>query len=890
MKNVEVAAVAALNAQGEMLWGKRKDCGKWTTPAGHKEEGETDEDCARRELKEEANLEPKDKMDYLGVEHIVKEGEDLAIHCFSCEVTGTPSSENDPDEEVEEWRWVNITDGLPKEIEDNLYAPKNVLLRLLRLQGKEKEEHMKVTAIMAAAMLGIAPSPTAKSEAQAHITQAPPKAKEAAPVEVASHWSTKGLAPGLRQIAVLESGFGENTNHAASPDGEFDTAYGPLGLKTSSAYDLYSKYTHLRTAYPGLDDKADFEARFKSDWGFYNAMASAFWREMHWLFKDHRAVYAWRHGPGAASVASDEQVAEDSYTRRYFSMHKSEKEWQELEDKLHEKPVIPLKKAEGDDPIMNLLRHPQRAERLLALRLPGVTDKHLELAVQDSDPAVVQAALKHPAARAATIQSAIRTGRYDAIQEALNHPKFDERHLDYLLHSPSKQVMVAAAKHPTITPDQTEYLLNHPGIDPAVKRAAISNQSILPHQLYDLVNTAIERPHDGQAQVFAMDALSHPRCPSKARGAAYNDGRAAFVDALNTPSDLVKAIKPEHLSKLGRATATHGASTVDHTIHISAHPESIQADVDHYHNDIMGGSTMVQPMKLPKDEDGISPKTIVQDADGRRFMLKPYHEVVAKVTNTYAKAPIQGWAEMANQGLYHAAGIGYLHQKVHVSEHNMGPGMEREPSLVIHMAHNDDDTEWMTSNKAMKQNLHQHDQEHTRFQARQIGLMDFLANNLDRHHNNLLYDGGSGNLLSVDNSRSFQYNRPGHLKWTKDGAFKKSSDNDVDALVHYLSSGVLSGTGIPTWAGFSKNASVSTPEAQEGMNKVMQWWQDASPKVKEEFERHLTAIKDEHLRDHLRRNFHARAEHLDYMSKFPMEDQGDDWDVTAVPLYHRPKV
>jgi hypothetical protein len=62
------------------------------------------------------------------------------------------------------------------------------------------------------------------------------------------------------------------------------------------------------------------------------------------------------------------------------------------------------------------------------------------------------------------------------------------------------------------------------------------------------------------------------------------------------------------------------------------------------------------------------------EEDATHYMVKPYHERVSRRLKGWMHYPIQGWAEMANQGLYHAAGIGHLHQKVHVDEHDMGEG------------------------------------------------------------------------------------------------------------------------------------------------------------------------------------------------------------------------
>ncbi len=48
-------------------------------------------------------------------------------------VDGEPTTENDPDEEVEKWKWIDVSRGLPKEMLAQLHVPpeKNILLRNL---------------------------------------------------------------------------------------------------------------------------------------------------------------------------------------------------------------------------------------------------------------------------------------------------------------------------------------------------------------------------------------------------------------------------------------------------------------------------------------------------------------------------------------------------------------------------------------------------------------------------------------------------------------------------------------------------------------------------------------------------------------------------------------
>lgn len=134
-----VASVAAYNADGLLLFGKREDSGKWTLPGGHLEPGEEPMDGARRELEEEAGLKGQD-FEFLGRGLGGPKG-DIIIYSYRCKVEGEPNGEEDPDQECKEWRWVEPLD-IPPEIGENLHSPKNVTLRLLGLQDGEVEEPM----------------------------------------------------------------------------------------------------------------------------------------------------------------------------------------------------------------------------------------------------------------------------------------------------------------------------------------------------------------------------------------------------------------------------------------------------------------------------------------------------------------------------------------------------------------------------------------------------------------------------------------------------------------------------------------------------------------------------------------------------------------------------
>lgn len=139
---LEVAAVWVTSGSAALV-GRRQDDSKWTTPAGHLEPDEDPAAGAARELWEEAGIRanPAD-LQKLGARRSGK----YLVYCFSLDLPDQveATSDHDPDEEVEEWRWAPLEgSSLPPEIQANLHVPpnRNALLQAL---GVAKSESLAV--------------------------------------------------------------------------------------------------------------------------------------------------------------------------------------------------------------------------------------------------------------------------------------------------------------------------------------------------------------------------------------------------------------------------------------------------------------------------------------------------------------------------------------------------------------------------------------------------------------------------------------------------------------------------------------------------------------------------------------------------------------------------
>jgi len=351
----------------------------------------------------------------------------------------------------------------------------------------------------------------------------------------------------------------------------------------------------------------------------------------------------------------------------------------------------------------------------------------------------------------------------------------------------------------------------------------------------------------------------------------------AFQKRLGIP--LAKSTTPEDFSAIRKETDTTGADAVDHTPDLKAHPPGLGTRVEEYRKAIAHASPLmrVTPSKLQGQTAKVLYK--VHSATnlpvGKTVLVKPYHEKLHHKAKYWQNHPIQGWAEMTNQSLYHSAGLGQAHQDVHVSEHDMGPGFEKHPALVIHMEPGTD---------YVHEGLHPFDYTpKIGSDAAKIGIMDFLTNNLDRHRHNLLvrpHDSvdmhgvpHSSKLVAIDHSRSFQYHAahkgiPSHVDDMFLGPMtvpedirstKNAEGKSVDNLLPYLQSDAMGAvSGIAMGAG---QPNIDHPK--HFLAVIEQWWPAVRDRVLSTFGDRLRGIKEPRMKEHLMSNFMARVEKLD---------------------------
>lgn len=133
----------------------------------------------------------------------------------------------------------------------------------------------------------------------------------------------------------------------------------------------------------------------------------------------------------------------------------------------------------------------------------------------------------------------------------------------------------------------------------------------------------------------------------------------------------------------------------------------------------------------------VSPKVIYKVGD-HNLMVKPYQE---------EDNPMSGFAESTSHELYHAAGLGHLHQPSFVTKH--GQDKYEIPAIAIKLDQEAQPVHLNPLAETRKLNPALDDE------ARKISLMDFVTGNRDRHAGNLMVQ-KDGHLLAIDHARAFE--------------------------------------------------------------------------------------------------------------------------------------
>lgn len=122
----------------KLLTGKRKDNGLWANPGGHMDEGETLEQAAIREVKEETGISiTADQLKMIYSEKLLshRSGKEFVVFGFIADVKEQDATNiNDPDHEFSELKWVEISPDTEELKADSRHAKEDCVVSYLLKQ------------------------------------------------------------------------------------------------------------------------------------------------------------------------------------------------------------------------------------------------------------------------------------------------------------------------------------------------------------------------------------------------------------------------------------------------------------------------------------------------------------------------------------------------------------------------------------------------------------------------------------------------------------------------------------------------------------------------------------------------------------------------------------
>lgn len=322
---------------------------------------------------------------------------------------------------------------------------------------------------------------------------------------------------------------------------------------------------------------------------------------------------------------------------------------------------------------------------------------------------------------------------------------------------------------------------------------------------------------------------------------------------------IISAIMP--LDRLAAASSPLGPDLIDPEPHYSTSPHDRFAK-NYAEVQKTGGARKSKALAGIGRSKKVVWADIPNEPTGTKYISKPYFEKPPADLEDMYRAPIGGWAEMTSQGLYHAAGIGHLHQQVIAASADHGPVIviradRVHKRLAASSQWSDDHGRWVVLGT---------DDDHHKNAARKIVMMDWLSNNHDRNSSNLCLPGP----LAIDHGAAFQYMRNGEAR-SGDDYFEHYAANPEHATHD------LDPHHIHDFAGQTAMHRAYGP--------VLKWWSGVSAPVRQEFARHLDQVRDPKLKDGIRRNFSVRADWLDRMAGGGHVDLGHAWHEDGVALY-----
>jgi 8-oxo-dGTP pyrophosphatase MutT (NUDIX family) len=354
-----VVSVAAVNSKGYLLFGKRGDTQKFTLPGGHLNQGEHPPVGAVRELFEETGLRAQE-IHFLGHGDISggSGGNPIRVYSYRARVDDQePSADQDPDKEFVAFEWIKCAGvGLPDHINHHLQHKDDVTLKYLGIQRGELRTDdtlghkvpVVYNTLLQLSEKGMPKNQLAGVLLAGSLVAAPINKQEVPPVlppPPSAHmgelnhdlpkvqWDNRGFGDCLSHISHLESDDGKYLDHEPNSKGEWFSAFGPLGLKPSTAHERYILNPSLQRKFPGNMPQDTFMYYFKNEPEFYKAVARTHWRHLLNASGQDigRTAFSWRWGEEKMRRTPIDEIENDPYVRKFRQLHEQHEPHASLE-------------------------------------------------------------------------------------------------------------------------------------------------------------------------------------------------------------------------------------------------------------------------------------------------------------------------------------------------------------------------------------------------------------------------------------------------------------------------------------------------------------------------------------------------------------------------------
>jgi 8-oxo-dGTP pyrophosphatase MutT (NUDIX family) len=493
----EVSSVAVFDPRGRLLLGRRSDSKKWTLPGGHAEPNEDPDDCARRELKEEAGIDlPYDRFTFLGtgrVNGVVVCS--YAVYLKPAEVRQAPHGRDDPDEECSEWKFFSAKDGLPQEVRDELHAKRNVTLALAGLGSPEGIDFGEGLAVASESnRVLVVPKGGGSAPKRGNDLKKSGGSK-------LYHGSRTGLTGSTLRAGACLTSSPDTARHYAGDGGRVYE----VGLKLPPV----ASERQVRQAL--TDEGVEVgEHLFET-------------------VDDHVPLLGEHY-----DACEYQDMDPNGVTHRCIRL------LTDVEPHLLQE-VGDLNKSEVDE----LLQHPDPLERSIALRLQGVSQHHLIRALHDPHPDVRATAARHPGVDAHVLlgfMAAPSAARAEQLQLLRDHPAVTSDHVRALVgfvardpNGEAPETVRTLAQNPLLDEDSVRVLWDLG--DQGTRMLLVGHPACPPDLREGVVQDELRQPLGASTAALAIEALAHPLA-AQLRAGVLRSGRMELVSALAGAPDL----------------------------------------------------------------------------------------------------------------------------------------------------------------------------------------------------------------------------------------------------------------------------------------------------------------------------------------------------------------